>query len=217
VAELAAPHTELICNGPHPGPYLLAGHSFGGLLAFEVAHQLQRAGRQVEMVFLLDSWVSSIPWWRKIRVLNLSRARKSLAFRASRLWSKTHGKISRVLERPATFFNPSIRPPANLTDVNVPFGQVPWEVLSQVYSHAQKNYQLRPLASRAVLFRAQDSEFKHLYALDGQLGWHGLFGEGLEVVDIPGDHFSLLKSPNLQLLVQQLQARTEKLKLASAE
>jgi aspartate racemase len=216
VEELAAPHTALILNHSQPGPCLLAGHSFGGLLAFEVAHQLQRAGRPVEMIFLLDSWVGSLPWWKKIRVLNLNRAKKSLAFRANRLWRKTQAEVSRVLERPAVLFGDPSRSTAHLADVNAPFGQVPWEVLSRVYRHAQKNYQLRPLASRAVLFRAQDSEFNHLFALDGNLGWSGLFRDGLEVVDIPGDHFTLLKSPNLQLLVQQLQTRTEKLKFASA-
>jgi thioesterase domain-containing protein len=212
VEELAVPHTALILNSAQPGPYLLAGHSFGGLLAFEVAHQLQREGRQVEMIFLLDSWVSTIPWWQKIQVLTLNRAKQSFAFRANRLWNKTHAGISRALERPAALFKSSNHASARLADVNVPFGQVPWDILSKVYINARKNYQLRPLASRAVLFRAQDSEFKHLFAIDGNLGWSGLFRDGLEVVDIPGDHFTLLKSPNLEFLVQQLQTGTGKLK-----
>lgn len=40
---------------PH-GPYRLAGHSFGGLLAFEMAHQLRGAGEEVELLVLLDSF-----------------------------------------------------------------------------------------------------------------------------------------------------------------
>lgn len=40
---------------PH-GPYRLAGHSFGGLLAFEMAHQLRRVGEEVELLALLDSF-----------------------------------------------------------------------------------------------------------------------------------------------------------------
>jgi thioesterase domain-containing protein len=34
---------------------LLAGHFFGRVLAFEVAHQLQREGISVDMIQLLDS------------------------------------------------------------------------------------------------------------------------------------------------------------------
>jgi thioesterase domain-containing protein len=40
---------------PH-GPYHLAGHSFGGLLAFEMAHQLLRQGQQVGLLAVLDSF-----------------------------------------------------------------------------------------------------------------------------------------------------------------
>jgi len=36
------------------GPYRLAGYSFGGLLAYEIAQQLQAAGDEVEFLFLLD-------------------------------------------------------------------------------------------------------------------------------------------------------------------
>jgi aspartate racemase len=38
------------------GPYQLAGYSFGGLVAFEMAQQLQEAGDTVPMVMLLDSY-----------------------------------------------------------------------------------------------------------------------------------------------------------------
>jgi len=191
---------------------MLAGHSFGGLLAFEVAHQLQREGRQVEMVFLLDSWVGSIPWWRKLRNLTLNRAKKSLAFRTSRIWNKANARMARARKRPEELLGSSS---SVANDVNVPFGAAPWEVLSKVYRNAQKNYRLRPLASQAVLFRAQDSEFKHLFAIDGNLGWDGLFEGGLKVVESPGDHFTLLKTPNLELLVEHFKQSAESLKPAT--
>lgn len=40
---------------PH-GPYHLAGHSFGGLVALEMAHQLRADGEQVALLALLDSF-----------------------------------------------------------------------------------------------------------------------------------------------------------------
>jgi thioesterase domain-containing protein/acyl carrier protein len=40
----------------HPtGSFRLGGHCNGGLLAWEIAHQLSKAGRQVEMVVLIDT------------------------------------------------------------------------------------------------------------------------------------------------------------------
>jgi acyl-coenzyme A synthetase/AMP-(fatty) acid ligase/thioesterase domain-containing protein len=38
------------------GPYLLAGHSFGGLIALEMAHQLRRAGLEVGKLIIIDSY-----------------------------------------------------------------------------------------------------------------------------------------------------------------
>ncbi|MDQ1286859.1 MAG: hypothetical protein QG622_424 [Actinomycetota bacterium] len=40
---------------PH-GPYQIAGHSFGGLVAFEAAHRLRDAGEEVALLGLLDSF-----------------------------------------------------------------------------------------------------------------------------------------------------------------
>ena len=38
---------------PH-GPYRIAGYSFGGLVAVEIARQLRAAGQEIELLFLLD-------------------------------------------------------------------------------------------------------------------------------------------------------------------
>ena len=40
---------------PH-GPYYLAGHSFGGVIAFEMAQRLHRAGEEVGLLAILDSF-----------------------------------------------------------------------------------------------------------------------------------------------------------------
>ena len=55
IEEIAA-HlmTQIISVWPQ-GPYYLIGWSFGGDLAYEVACQLEAAGRKVELVLLLDS------------------------------------------------------------------------------------------------------------------------------------------------------------------
>jgi amino acid adenylation domain-containing protein len=54
VEDLARVHLEGIRSVQPRGPYRLAGYSFGGLVALEMAHQLRRAGETVELLFLLD-------------------------------------------------------------------------------------------------------------------------------------------------------------------
>ncbi|WP_274506055.1 amino acid adenylation domain-containing protein [Streptomyces murinus] len=55
VEELAAAHLSALRRVRPEGPYHLAGWSFGGLLAYEMAHQLRAAGERVGTLTLLDT------------------------------------------------------------------------------------------------------------------------------------------------------------------
>jgi thioesterase domain-containing protein len=51
----AAAYLEALRAVQAAGPYFLAGWSFGGVVAFEMAQQLQRAGEKVALLALLDT------------------------------------------------------------------------------------------------------------------------------------------------------------------
>jgi len=53
IKEMAAADIQSIKHIQPTGPYTLWGYSFGARVAFEVAHQLEKAGDQVENVFLI--------------------------------------------------------------------------------------------------------------------------------------------------------------------
>src|SRR5260221_13274246 len=55
VEQLARVHVAAIRKVQPAGPYRLAGHSFGGVLAYEIAAQLIGADETVEFLGLLDS------------------------------------------------------------------------------------------------------------------------------------------------------------------
>jgi thioesterase domain-containing protein len=55
VTQMATHYSERIRRVQPEGPYLLGGLSFGGIIAFEVAQQLQARGYPVAFVALLDS------------------------------------------------------------------------------------------------------------------------------------------------------------------
>jgi acyl-coenzyme A synthetase/AMP-(fatty) acid ligase/thioesterase domain-containing protein len=56
VESLARGHVEAIRSVQAEGPYQIAGHSFGGLVAFEMAHQLAAAGEEVSLLGIIDSF-----------------------------------------------------------------------------------------------------------------------------------------------------------------
>ncbi|MGJ0606597.1 type I polyketide synthase [Cylindrospermopsis raciborskii] len=57
VEELAAYYIQEIRMIQPEGPYFLMGHSFGGLVAYEMAQQLVAQGQQVPLVALFDTWL----------------------------------------------------------------------------------------------------------------------------------------------------------------
>jgi acetoacetyl-CoA synthetase len=54
IRDLAAEHVDRVTAAQPTGPVLLAGFSFGGLVAFEMARQLTAAGREVAFLGLID-------------------------------------------------------------------------------------------------------------------------------------------------------------------
>jgi len=89
------------------GPYLLAGYSFGGVVAFEMAQQLAKAGEKVALLAMLDSYTHPRSWpldsrigvlWRRIAnqasIAATVPARQTVAYIARRL-----GDVGRNLRR----------------------------------------------------------------------------------------------------------------------
>ena len=75
VPAMAAELVRQIRATGAPGPHVLIGHSFGGVLAFEVARQLEASGAGVERLVLLDSF-QEVPRgrWERLGVWGLQAA-----------------------------------------------------------------------------------------------------------------------------------------------
>ncbi len=58
--------SEILDQNPN-GPYLLAGYSFGGLIAFEMARQLKAQGKVIAMLGMFDT-VCAFITFRKMAI-----------------------------------------------------------------------------------------------------------------------------------------------------
>ncbi|GAB3921029.1 hypothetical protein GCM10028804_16200 [Larkinella terrae] len=54
--DMAAYYVKLILEQQPNGPYRLCGYSMGGIVAFEMAHQLKKIGKDVDLLALIDSY-----------------------------------------------------------------------------------------------------------------------------------------------------------------
>ena len=63
IEQMAAHYVQEITSFQPEGPVYLAGYSLGGIIAWEIAQQLHRAGRRVALLGLLDSGpMGGAPW-----------------------------------------------------------------------------------------------------------------------------------------------------------
>ncbi|HMD50805.1 MAG TPA: alpha/beta fold hydrolase, partial [Bryobacteraceae bacterium] len=190
--EMASVYATLIESNLDSGPAVLVGHSFTGLLAFETARQLARKGHSIDRIVLIDAWARQSPWLWKVRTLTLARFRS---------------KVRRMLAGFKRISNTApVQSPVSTPETRYQsLDEMPMETFQRTIQYALKNYQLQPLASRAVLFRARDSHKAHLHAYDPALGWDGLFTRGLDLFEMPGDHSTILLRENLPGISRQLQ------------
>jgi thioesterase domain-containing protein len=67
IAPVAEKYIELLRNLAPRGPYIMGGWSYGGLVAFEMALQLERMGETVEHLYMLDPGLIITPEEKQLR------------------------------------------------------------------------------------------------------------------------------------------------------
>lgn len=207
---LAARYVETLRRARPAGPYLLGGWSMGGLVAFEMARQLDARGEAVALVALLDS---KIPTREERRVaddetaLLMSFARDlglsgDAALRAERLRglaadlfaSRPDAQLARLVELAR---RAGVLPPgAELAQV---LG------LLEVFKtnvRAMCAYVPRAYGGPVKLFKAREQLTRD--NSDETLGWGEAAAGGLEILAVPGDHYTIMREPDVRALAERL-------------
>jgi aspartate racemase len=194
--QIVGKHVALIQSRQSSNPLILLGHCFGGRIAFEVAHLLQRAGQEVQAVFLLDTWMkgpTSRWWWKRTW---LQAHLQKLSQQGPRyFWRKSRRRIHLEKDRLAERLQLAIHDEFNL--------HVPWPIIQRIHRYAVKGYVPRVLHTRGCLFVSKDDWASIAFRKrENSLGASELFANGVEVFDVPGDHVTILDEPHLPELAQ---------------
>lgn len=212
VADVAALYLKEIRTFQPVGPYFLAGESFGGLVAFEMAQQLHLQGEKVPLVALFDTdapdGLKKLPWAKRVslHLRNLLQKGPTYALEkvGGRIDSSKYRLVSIISRIYGKFDHSAGRPlPGYLQKVATR------DVRQQVRDQAIRNYVPHPYPGKVLLFRAMNrSEFEAYYT-DTQWGWGSLVAGELEVHHVPGDHLGIIKEPHVQVLAAKLRACIE--------
>jgi thioesterase domain-containing protein len=192
VEDMAARYIEEIRQVQDHGPYYLAGYSFGGFIALEIAQRLMADGETVSFLAMLDAPTPDLAhrkpslWeYASTHLINLwnEAPSKRPAYILKRLkWILMKQKINnRDYETEVKLQNPQLRM---------------YQVLGPNYKAADQ-YVARPYAGHITVFRATCQTSR--CARFPYLGWD-TYAESVEAFTVPGDHYSLVQEPNAQVL-----------------
>ncbi|MBS1808497.1 MAG: amino acid adenylation domain-containing protein [Acidobacteria bacterium] len=209
IEAMAAHYLHEIRQLQPEGPYYLGGRSFGGVVAYEMAQQLRAQGQDIALIALLDTdpigWLKTLPRRRaltlRVRFLALriqqhlrnlrglsgpgrfNYIREKIAYKQRKI-ETWRWQLRRVLSSEE-------RLPETLQDVE------------EFNYLAAENYLPRIYPGKVTFFCAKEE----VSAQENQFGWQTLATDGVEVVEVPGDHQSMIKEPHVNILAEQLKLR----------
>lgn len=210
VEDMASLYVKTIREFQPQGPYQLGGWSFGGVVAYEVAQQLERQGQEVSLLAILDSYVPILLDKQKpiddvylvgvlSRVFGGMFGQDNLVTPEEIQHLSLEAKINYIIDkaRKAKIFPPGVERQNNRRILDVLVG-----TLKATYA-----YQRQPYPGKVTVFRARE---KHIMAPDPTLVWVELFSvmaaEEINIIDVPGNHYTFVLEPHVQVLAQRLKA-----------
>ena len=207
------------------GPYYLGGLCAGGLIAFDVAHQLEAQGEEIRHLALVET---SPPQARKrtsraerrwqsfnglFRDLSLASAGGTAREGAKKLKSYLRYEIAqRYLGLRARMLCLLLRKIFFLGE-DWP-DRIPAPTVREVFAFAESDYVPESLTrTQAVIYRATEGEGGDLplsqILVDPLFGWQEFLARKAEVIDVPGGHGSLLRHPHVAVMAAPLRASFE--------
>lgn len=175
------------------GPVALGAVSMAAYFAFDLAQKLMAAGREVRTLTIFDA---EGPGGRP----------------ALRRWAKLAAHLGEVRRHGTRHVTTVLRTRlerarfAREAALGTQ-GQVNGAALVLANVRAVEAYRARPYLGPILVVRAADSYWDSPEALDTALGWNSVARGGLDMIDVPGDHLTILGPGNVARIAAALEPR----------
>jgi thioesterase domain-containing protein len=200
IAAIASRHVDTLRRRQPRGPYLLAGHSGGGLVAYEVSRQLHEAGERTALLAVLDNpaphlcaGAVGLPSVFVVMTNHLSRfvGDRHLVSEDDLRDLPEEEKLRFLLDR---LKGHDLAPADAGLDWGRGFVQVQRMISRgvQAYGRQEAARPRTPLPIPIALFRTREATEAWQ---DPAFEWGGYTSEGVRIFDIGGDHVSMLTQP----------------------
>lgn len=190
VEEMAVGYLKVVQSVQPRGPYMFVGHSIGAAVAYEMAQQLIAKGESVSLVGLLDHPGPDIKFrvsdWLRFNLMSLTQmnARERIQFIYRGVRWKIVSRLANLRARTGDQ-HLSSKAASEWSSIDVIEGSM----------QALRNYKVKPLDGRVVLFRCEIGSPK--IRADRFGGWGGVAKRGVRIFEVPGEHMTMLGEPHV--------------------
>jgi acyl transferase domain-containing protein/thioesterase domain-containing protein len=208
--EAARDHIAELRTVQPKGPYLLGGFSGGGLTAFEMARQLRAQGEEVGLLVLLDTPLPRRPQLTamdRVRIQAQNLSRQGLGYVGAWFRNRVRWEWEQFRRRMGWLVD---------SDDADRFQSA---AVGKAFRAALVRYQMVPETVDALLFRPALDRHHRLgggrYAswareIVAHDNFWSPFVRRLDVVEVPGDHDSMVLEPNVRALAQELRVHLQR-------
>lgn len=202
LSDIAARYVELIRTHQAHGPYDLLGLCFGGIVAYEVARQLEAAGERVANVAVIDAVLPNAVRVDTARRLRAYVGSAQRALREPQDFERWLRKSGESLVARVPFIGKLRQAAAGLANgmepIDLPIDGPEVEAEVRRFAGASSR-----LSARLLIVRALGEQTPDWMAVDAAHGW-GRRAKEVRVHDIHADHLGVLRDPHVRSLARAL-------------
>ncbi len=202
VAEIAAEYRRELESITSAGPVILAAVSLGSVVAYELATQLRRSGREVERLVLFDaagpmqlpgSDTDSLSGSKRLANKVVAHS-KEMGKNPPKYLLDRSKMTAKRLRRRSEMVSIQTRKRLGIGVSN----KLEIRRFVEDNVRSQINYEFKPLAVPILVFKADDSFTAS--RRDGAFGWEMVADAGVKLIDVAGGHLSMLAEPHVEAL-----------------
>jgi thioesterase domain-containing protein len=212
VEYLAAHYITALRKFQPEGPYILGGWSLGGIVAYEMTQQLVAQGQRVSQLLLLDStpWAFEEEYIEEndtITLMKLLAAELPIPREHLQQFSGDE-QICDLLKKaisanliPPDLEVEQLRSLLNVYRTNV---KAAHQYAPRVYSGAVTLFKPSKQLTIPPIDRSSGSTSMEKMTQDPTMGWNALALGGVRIIDVNGDHQTMIRKPHVEALALQI-------------
>lgn len=209
IEEMAAYYIKAVKSVQANGPYIIGGHSFGARVAFEMTQQLAKSGEAIGQLIVIDADAPS-----EGHHINELDGVELLSF-FLQIYGDLMGRRPEISTEKLREIIDEEQRLQYVSDQMKEVGLIPWNAsvseLKNIINLFKTNLTIKYLPKDVIkipitLFRAKQGikSIDPIWGQDQSLGWHDLSAKPIEMITLPGDHYSIFTHPYVEDLSLKL-------------